>query len=176
VSNVHEVHASAGWPKQGLRVLAAMPSVGEIGSVDLCGCRFVKEKSVAQIVDEHGLDEGLSKPRQGDRLTRIGAIAKFGSVGRGSLHAYANSAAQELAACPQMRIRQRAANGASQGLDLARSKTWAKDCPRHGLKSSRRWDAPAKAHCLEFGSDGLRQPCIGRDEFGRQHAMVYASL
>jgi len=37
VSKVHEVHASAGWPKQGLRVLAAMPSVGEIVSADLCG-------------------------------------------------------------------------------------------------------------------------------------------
>jgi hypothetical protein len=34
VSKVHEVHASAGWPKQGLRVLAAMPSVGEIVSAD----------------------------------------------------------------------------------------------------------------------------------------------
>ena len=44
VSKVHEVHASAGWPKQGLRVLAAMPSVGEIVSADLCGCRFVKGK------------------------------------------------------------------------------------------------------------------------------------
>ena len=146
-----------------------------------------KGKSAAQIADEHGLDEGLSKPRQEDRLTRIGAIAEFGSVDRGSLHADANSAAQRLAAricefgsalaaCPQMRIRQRATTCASQGLDLARSKTWAKDCPRHGLKSSRRWDAPAKAHCLEFGSDGSRQPCIGRDEFGRQQAMVYASL
>jgi len=92
-----------------------------------------------QIVDEHGLDEGLSKPsrktRQGDGLTRIGAIVEFGSVDRGSLHADANSAAQELAACPQMRIRQRAANCASQGLDLAQSKTWAKDCPRHGLRA-----------------------------------------
>ena len=37
VLNVHEVHTSAGCPKQGLRVLAAMPTVGEIGSVDLCG-------------------------------------------------------------------------------------------------------------------------------------------
>jgi hypothetical protein len=44
VSNMHEVHASAGCPKQGLRVLAAMPTVGKIGSADLCGCRFVKEK------------------------------------------------------------------------------------------------------------------------------------
>jgi hypothetical protein len=47
------MHASTGWPKQGLRVLAAMPTVGEIGSADLCGCKFIKEKSATQIVDEH---------------------------------------------------------------------------------------------------------------------------
>ena len=28
VLNMHEVHASAGWPKWGLRVLAAMPTMG----------------------------------------------------------------------------------------------------------------------------------------------------
>jgi hypothetical protein len=56
------MHTSAGWPKQGLRVLAAMPTVGEIGSADLCCCSFVKEKSAAQIVDEHWLDDGMSKP------------------------------------------------------------------------------------------------------------------
>ena len=44
VLNVHEVHTSVGCPKQCLRVLAAMPTVGKIGSADLCGCRFVKEK------------------------------------------------------------------------------------------------------------------------------------
>ena len=44
MSNVHEVHALAGWPKQALRVLAAMPTVREIGSADLYGCRFVKGK------------------------------------------------------------------------------------------------------------------------------------
>ena len=96
--NVHEVHASAGCPKQGLRVLAAMPTVGEIGSADLCGCRFVKGKSAAQIVDEHGLDDGISKPskknRQGHRLTRTGAIEEFGSEDIGSRHADANSAAR----------------------------------------------------------------------------------
>jgi hypothetical protein len=47
------MHTSASWPNQDLRVLAAMPAVGEIGSIDLCGCRFIKEKSAAQIVDEH---------------------------------------------------------------------------------------------------------------------------
>jgi len=97
---VHEVHTSAGCPKQCLRVLAAMPTVEEIDSADLCGCRFVKGKSAAQIVDEHGLDDGMSKPskktHQGHRLTRTGAIEEFGSEG---LHADANSAAQELAAC-----------------------------------------------------------------------------
>jgi len=57
----------------------------------LCGCRFVKEKSAAQIVDEHGPDDGMSKPDrktcQGLRLTRIGAVEEFGSEDIGSLHA-----------------------------------------------------------------------------------------
>jgi len=135
VLNVYEVHTSAGCPKQGLRVLTAMLTVGEIGSADLYDCRFVKGKSAKQIVDEHGLDDGMSKPdrktRQGHRLTRTGAVEEFGSEDIGSLHADANLAAQELAACTQMRIRQRAAACASQGLDLARSKTWTKDYPRH---------------------------------------------
>ena len=100
---MHGMHTSADCPKQGLRVLAVMPTVGEIGSADLCGCRFVKEKSTAQIVDEHGLDDGMSKPgrktHQGHRLTRTGAVEEFGSEDIGSLHADANSAAHELAAC-----------------------------------------------------------------------------
>jgi hypothetical protein len=116
-------------------VLAAMPTGAEIGNADLCGCRFVKGKSAAQIVDEHWLDDGMSKPgrktRQGHRQTRTGAVEEFGSEDIGSLHADANSAAQELAACTQMQIQQRAAACASQGLDLARFKTWTKDCPRH---------------------------------------------
>jgi hypothetical protein len=98
VSNVHGMHASAGWPKQALRVLVAMPTGAEIGSADLCGCRFVQGKSAAQIVDEHWLDDGLSRPRrktrQGDRLTRTGAVEEFGSEDSGSLHADANSAAR----------------------------------------------------------------------------------
>jgi hypothetical protein len=93
------------------------------GSADLCGCRFVKGKLAAQIVDEHWLDDGMSKPdrktRQGHRQTRTGAVEEFGSEDIGSLHADANSAAQELAACTQMRIRQRAAACASRWLDLA---------------------------------------------------------
>jgi hypothetical protein len=75
-----------------------MPTVGEIGSANLCGCRFVKGKSAAQIVDEHELDDGMSKPsrktRQGHRLTRTWAVEEFGSAGIGSLHADANSAAR----------------------------------------------------------------------------------
>jgi len=98
VSNVHGMHASAGWPKQGLRVLAAMPTVEEIGSADLCGCRFVKEKSAAQIVDEHWLDDGMSKSgrktRQGHRQTRTVAVKEFDSEDIGSLHADANLAAR----------------------------------------------------------------------------------
>jgi hypothetical protein len=31
------------------------------------------------------------------------------------------------------------------------------------------------AHCLEFDSDGRRQPCIDNNEFGKQHVMVRAS-
>jgi len=89
---------------------------------------------------EHRLDDGMSKPgrktRQGHRLTRTGAVEVFDSEDIGSLHAYANSAAQEFTACTQMRIRQRAAACASQGLDLARSKTWTKDCPRHASDST----------------------------------------
>jgi len=109
VSNMYGMYTSAGWPKQALRVLAAMPTGAEIGSADLCGCRFVKEKSAAQIVDEYWLDDGMSKPGkktcQGHRQTRTGVVEEFGSEDIGSLHADANSAAQELAACTQMRIR-----------------------------------------------------------------------
>jgi len=117
VLNVHEVHTSAGCPQQGLRVLAAMPTVEEIGSADLCGCRFVKGKSAAQIVDEHWLDDGMSKSgrktRQGHRQTRTWAVEEFVSEDIGSLHANANSIAQELVACTQMQIRQSATACAS---------------------------------------------------------------
>ena len=96
--NVHEMHTSVGCPKQSLKVLAAMPTVGEIDSVDLHDYRFVKKKSAAQIVDEHGLGDGMSKPgrktRQRHRLTRTGAVEEFDSDDIGSLHAYANSAAR----------------------------------------------------------------------------------
>jgi hypothetical protein len=112
-----------------------MLTVGEISSADLYDCRFVKGKLAKQIVDEHGLDDGMSKSgrktRQGHRLARTGAVEEFGSEDIGSLHADAN-----LAACTQMQIRQRAAACASQGLDLARSKTWTKDYPRHTSDST----------------------------------------
>ena len=51
----------------------------------------------AQIVDEHRVDDGMSKPgrktRQGHRLTRTRAVEEFGSEDIDSLHADANSAA-----------------------------------------------------------------------------------
>ena len=101
----------------------------------MCCCRFVKGRSAAQIVDEHGLDDGMSKPGsktgQGDRLMRTRVVTEFSSVNIGILHADLNSAAQTLAACTQMPIRQRATACASRWFDLARSKTWTKDCPRH---------------------------------------------
>jgi hypothetical protein len=62
-------------------------------------------------------------PSQAGKLVR--------GIGRRELGLSRNSAAKTLAACTQMRIRQRAAACASQGLDLARCKTWTKDCPRH---------------------------------------------
>jgi len=93
-----------------------------------------------QIVDEHGLEDGLSRPssktRQGDRLTRTGAIAEFGSADIGILHADVNSAAQTLTACTQMRIWQHATACASHGFDLVRSETWTKDYPRHTSEST----------------------------------------
>jgi hypothetical protein len=108
VSNVHGMHTSAGCPKQGLRVLAAMPTVGEIGSADLCGCRFVKGKSASQIVDEHGPDDGMSKPdrktRQGHRLTRTGAVEEFGSEDIGICVQAANSCAAESASACRLSI------------------------------------------------------------------------
>jgi len=103
-------------------VLAAMPTGAEIGSADLCGCRFVKGKSAAQIVDEHWLDDGMSKPgrktRQGHRQTRTGTVEEFGSEDIGSLHADANSAARSSLCKSLARLG-------------TRCKTWTKDCPRH---------------------------------------------
>jgi hypothetical protein len=56
VSNVHGMHASAGWPKQALRVLAAMPT---------------GEKSVAQIYAVVGSSK---ENRQRRLLTNIGLM------------------------------------------------------------------------------------------------------
>ena len=51
-----------------------------------------------QIVDEHSLDDGMSKPgrktRQGHSLTRTGAVEEFVGEDIGSLHADANSGAR----------------------------------------------------------------------------------
>jgi hypothetical protein len=76
---------------------------GGIGSAYLCSCRFVGEKRQRRFFDEHGLDDGLSRPcrkiRPGDTLTkqrwfrhwgsgsprdsvgRFGSSVCFGSVG-----------------------------------------------------------------------------------------------
>jgi hypothetical protein len=72
-----------------------------------------------------------NKTYQGDRLMRIGAVAEFSSADIGILHADVNLAAQTLAACMQMRIWKRATACARRWFDLAQSKTWTKDCPRH---------------------------------------------
>ena len=121
VLNMHEVHTSAGCPKQGLRVLAAMPTVGEIGSADLYGCRFVKEKSATRLLTNMGLT--MECPSQAGKLVR--------GIGWREQGLSRNSAAKTLAACTQMRIRQRATACASCWFNLARSETWTKDCPRH---------------------------------------------
>ena len=57
-------------------------SVGRFGSADLCGCRFVGENRQRRFFDEHGLDDGLSRPgrkiRPGDTLTKAGSSGKIG--------------------------------------------------------------------------------------------------
>jgi len=125
VLNVHEVHTSAGCPKQGLRMLAAMPTVEEIGSADLCGWRFVKGKSAAQIVNEHGLEDGMSKPgrktRQGHRLTRIGS--KTGLKGAGS---HANSGRNRQRRFMRLWVRQRRIGSAYC--------CWTMECPSQARK------------------------------------------
>jgi len=65
------MHASAGWPKHGLRVLAAMPTVGEIGSADLCGCSSSKENRHRRLLTNIGLM--MECPSQaGKRVRGIG--------------------------------------------------------------------------------------------------------
>ena len=79
------------------RVLAAMPTVGEIGSANLCSCKFIKENQQRKLFDKHGLDAGLSrlgnKIHQGCRLTKTRVVADIGSAKIGSLYADANSTA-----------------------------------------------------------------------------------
>jgi len=54
----------------------------------------VEENQQRKFFDEHGLDAGLAGPdrkiRQGDTLTKTGAVGKIGS-----LHANVNSAARD---------------------------------------------------------------------------------
>jgi hypothetical protein len=61
-----------GGPDKG--AAAAMPTGGEIGSADLCSCRFVGENRHRRLFDEHELDAGLARPfrkiHRGDTLTK----------------------------------------------------------------------------------------------------------
>jgi len=94
---VHGMHTSAGWPKQALRVLAAMPT---------------GEKSAAQICAAVGLSK---ENRQRRLLTNIGLTMDcpghagkiVWGIGWRELGLSRNSAAKTLAACTQRRIRQR---------------------------------------------------------------------
>jgi hypothetical protein len=42
--------------------VAAMLTVGKIGSADLCSCRFARENRHCKLFDGHGLDTGLFRP------------------------------------------------------------------------------------------------------------------
>ena len=42
--------------------VAAMPPAGKIGGADLCSWGFVGENRQRRFFDEHGLDDGLSRP------------------------------------------------------------------------------------------------------------------
>jgi hypothetical protein len=92
---------------------------------------------------------------------RTGAVEEFGNANIGSSHVDANSAAQELTSCTQMRIRQRATACASHGFDLARSETWTKDYPRHTSDSTAeearagRWGCQVGMQNVGSGSHGL---------------------
>jgi len=123
VLNMYEVYTSTGCPKLGLRVCQQW------------------EKSAVQIYAAVGSSK---KNRQRRLLTNIGLTMECPSqagklikgIGWRELGLSKNSAAKTLAACTQMRIRQRTAACVSQGLDLTWSKTWTKDCPRHTSDST----------------------------------------
>jgi len=109
--------------------------------------------------------EGSSKEnRQRRLLTNIGLTMECPSqagklvrgIGRREQGLLRNSAAKTLAACTQMRIRQRAAACASQGLDLARSKTWTKDCSRHINDSTADAAKQAVGTALWTGRTGVK--------------------
>jgi hypothetical protein len=76
-------------------VVAAMPPAGKIGGADLCSWGFVGENRQRIFFDEHGLDDGLSRPgrkihrgdtvkkqrwfRHGGRSVGIGSADEIGS-------------------------------------------------------------------------------------------------
>ena len=60
-----------------------MPTRGKIGSADLSSWGFVGENRQRRFFDEHGLDDGLSRPgrkiRPGDTLTKQRWFRHWGS-------------------------------------------------------------------------------------------------
>jgi hypothetical protein len=71
------IGAAAAMPTGGesaAQICAAAGSSGRSGSADLRSCSFVGEKRQRRFFDEHGLDDGLSRPgrkiRAGDTLTK----------------------------------------------------------------------------------------------------------
>jgi len=132
VSNMYGMHTSAGWPKQALRVLAAMPTGAEIGSADLFSAAVGSSKKNRQrrLLTNIGLT--MECPSQARKLVR--------GIGRRELGLSRNSAAKTLAACTQMRIRQRrnwqparrCEFGSAQRLVQVRGSIW------HNLKLGRR--------------------------------------
>jgi len=91
-------------------------------------------------------------------------------IGRRELGLSRDSAAKTLAACMQMRIRQHTAACASQGLDLARSKTWTKDFLRHTNDSTADAAKQAVGTALWTGRTWVKwQPHGGRTWVKWQH-------
>src|SRR4030042_154441 len=64
-----------------------MPTRGKIGSADLSSWGFVGENRQRRFFDEHGLDDGLSRPgrkiRPGDTLTKQRGMKPCGVQTRG---------------------------------------------------------------------------------------------
>jgi hypothetical protein len=92
---------------------AAMPTGGKIGNIDLCSCRFVGENRQRRFFDEHGLDDGLSRPcrkihrgytlkkqrwfRHGGRSVGIDSADEIGKAGRTGTWARARDPAAHAA-------------------------------------------------------------------------------